>query len=53
MAIEITRKSLYDSDFLLWTQDTVAKIKARDFDRVDFENLIEEIGALGRSEKKN
>ena len=45
-------KSLYESDFLLWTQDTVAKIKAKDFDHVDFENLIEEIEALGRSEKK-
>ncbi len=45
-------KSLYESDFLLWTQDTVAKIKAKDFDLVDFENLIEEIEALGRSEKK-
>ncbi len=45
------RKSLYESDFLLWTQDTVAKIKARDFDHLDFENLIEEIEALGRSEK--
>jgi hypothetical protein len=52
MTQAITRKSLYESDFLLWTQDTVAKLKARDFDLVDFENLIEEIEALGRSEKK-
>ncbi len=52
MTQAITNKSLYESDFLLWTQDAVAKIKARDFDHVDFENLIEEIEALGRSEKK-
>jgi hypothetical protein len=48
----IARKSLYESDFLLWTQDTVAKLKARDFDHVDLENLLEEIESLGRSEKK-
>ena len=51
-----TRKSLnaslYETDFLLWTEETVAKLKARDFDHVDFENLIEEIESLGRSEKK-
>jgi Domain of unknown function DUF29 len=46
------QKSLYESDFLLWTQDTVAKLKARDFDHLDLENLIEEIEALGRSEKQ-
>ena len=52
MTQAISRKSLYESDFLLWTQDTVAKLKARDFDHVDFENLIEEIESLGRSEKQ-
>jgi len=51
MTQAISRKSLYESDFLLWTQDTVAKLKARDFDNVDFENLIEEIESLGRSDK--
>lgn len=52
MTQTITQKSLYESDFLLWTQETVAKIRAKDFDHVDFENLIEEIEALGRSEKQ-
>jgi len=48
----ILSKSLYESDFLLWTQDTVTKLKARDFDHIDLEHLIEEIEALGRSEKQ-
>jgi len=52
MTQAILKKSLYDSDFLLWTQDTVAKLKAKDFDHVDLENLIEEIESLGKSEKK-
>jgi len=56
MTQAITRKSpnasLYETDFLLWTEETVAKLKARDFDHIDLENLIEEIESLGRSEKK-
>ena len=48
----VTRKSLYESDYLLWTQETIAKLKARDFANVDLDNLIEEIESLGKSERK-
>jgi len=44
--------SLYQRDFLLWTLDTVHKLRSRDFNQLDLENLIEEIESLGRSEKK-
>jgi len=44
--------SLYEQDILLWSEDTVAKLKARDFDHLDIENLIEEVEALGISQKK-
>jgi hypothetical protein len=49
MTQTIASKSLYESDFLLWTQDTIAKLRAKDFDHVDLENLLEEIEALGNS----
>jgi hypothetical protein len=56
MTQAITRKSLdkslYETDFLLWTEETVAKLKARNFDDLDLENLIEEIESLGKSDKK-
>ncbi len=52
MTQTITCKSLYETDFLLWTEETIAKLKARDFDHVDLENLIEEIESLGKSDKK-
>ena len=52
MTQTIARKSLYESDYMLWTQETIAKLKARDFDHVDFENLIEEMEDLGRSQRK-
>jgi hypothetical protein len=44
--------TLYELDFLLWTEETSNKLKARDFDCVDWENLIEEIEDLGRSQKR-
>lgn len=44
--------SLYEQDILLWSEDTVAKLKARDFDHLDIEHLIEEVEALGISQKK-
>ena len=44
--------SLYEQDILLWSEDTVAKLKVRDFDHLDLEHLIEEVEALGISQKK-
>jgi hypothetical protein len=44
--------SLYEQDILLWSEETVAKLKARDFDHLDIESLIEEVEALGISQKK-
>ena len=44
--------SLYEEDFLLWSEDTAAKLKARDFENLDFENLIEEVESLGISQRK-
>lgn len=46
------KTSLYERDFLLWTTDIVNKLKSKDFEHLDLENLIEEIESLGRSEKK-
>ncbi|NEP58275.1 MAG: DUF29 domain-containing protein [Symploca sp. SIO2G7] len=43
---------LYEQDILLWVEDTVAKLKARDFENLDLENLIEEVESLGISQKK-
>jgi hypothetical protein len=46
-----TRISLYDRDFALWVDDVAAKLKVRDFEHLDIDNLVEEIEALGRSER--
>jgi len=44
--------SLYDSDILLWVEDTVAKLRVGDFAHLDLENLIDEVESLGISQKK-
>ena len=43
--------SLYEQDYLLWIEDTVHKLQTRDIKGLDFDNLIEEIESLGRSQK--
>ncbi len=48
----IAKVKLYDRDYLQWVEDTVNKLRTRDFDHLDIENLIEEIEDLGKSEKK-
>lgn len=41
----------YDEDFALWSAEQAALIRAGKFDRVDLENVAEEIESLGRSEE--
>ncbi len=42
----------YPNDFYGWTQQQAALLKARKFNELDFENLIEEIESMGASERK-
>lgn len=44
--------NLYDRDFYLWLQTTANLLKQRKLEMVDFDNLIEEIESMGRSERK-
>ncbi|WP_448534273.1 DUF29 domain-containing protein [Parathermosynechococcus lividus] len=43
--------SLYNADYQLWLDQTIAQLKARNFSDLDLDNLIEEIESLGRGEK--
>jgi PAS domain-containing protein len=45
-------KSLYDSDYNLWIIETVKQLENRDFNSVDWDNLIEEVLGLSRSDKR-
>lgn len=48
----IPQSKLYDRDFVAWCKDTVAKLKARDIDGLDFEHLIEEIEGLANRDRR-
>ncbi|HBE48746.1 MAG TPA: DUF29 domain-containing protein [Cyanobacteria bacterium UBA11369] len=51
MVSKTTQTPLYERDFALWIEDTVAQLKARDVENLDWDNLVEEIEALGISQK--
>lgn len=44
--------TLYDRDFVAWCEDTAAKLRKREFDNLDVDNLIEEIESLGKSDRR-
>jgi hypothetical protein len=44
--------SVYERDFYAWTQQQAALLQDRDFAHLDIDNLIEEIEAMGRSERR-
>lgn len=54
MLLELKQKSksLYDTDYNLWVLETVVKLEKRDFNSIDWENLIEEVLSLSKSDKR-
>ncbi len=52
MASQITDlKLLYETDYFQWLEKTIKLLNNRQLENLDYENLIEELEALGRSEK--
>jgi hypothetical protein len=41
----------YQNYFYSWTQQQTALLKSKPFNKLDFDNLIEEIESMGISEK--
>jgi uncharacterized protein DUF29 len=44
-------KNIYETDFYGWTLVQSSLLKERNMEKLDYENLIEEIESMGRSEK--
>ncbi|QOV21582.1 DUF29 domain-containing protein [Anabaenopsis elenkinii] len=44
--------TLYDTDYHLWVLETVQQLENRDFNSVDWSNLIDEVWDLSRREKR-
>ncbi|WP_338028722.1 DUF29 domain-containing protein [Gloeothece citriformis] len=45
-------QTLYSKDFALWVEETVNQLKAKEFNQVDWDNLIEEIESLAKKDKR-
>jgi len=43
----------YNQDFYKWTQDQVVFLERKEFTKLDIENLIDEVGDLGKSVKRS
>jgi hypothetical protein len=44
-------QTLYEDDYCLWVDTTAQQIRERDFDAIDWENLLEEVESLGREQR--
>jgi Domain of unknown function DUF29 len=51
--IQVTEKTLYEQDFALWLQTTIARLKVDDIRDLDTKHLIEELeGLAGRDRQE-
>lgn len=46
-------QTLYETDYLRWIETNLEKLKNRDYDSVDWQNLIEEFEDMGKSERRS
>lgn len=44
----LNASNLYTTDFYAWTQAQVLLLRSQQWERVDLDNLVEEIESLGR-----
>ena len=51
-ALADDRQSLYERDFCLWLEQQAGLLRERRFDELDIANLVEEIEAMARKDKK-
>ncbi|MEH2203889.1 MAG: DUF29 domain-containing protein [Nostoc sp.] len=52
MTTIIDLKTLYESNYLQWLEETIKCLRARQLAEVDYENLIEELEDLAKNEKR-
>ncbi|MDY6782969.1 MAG: DUF29 domain-containing protein [Cyanobacteriota bacterium] len=47
-----TPTRVYDLDFVAWTEQTAQLLRSRQFEKVDWDAIIEEIESLGKSDRR-
>ena len=51
--LDVNLEKLYDRDYLKWIETTVEKLRLRDYSNIDWENMIEAIEDMGRTERRS
>lgn len=51
--LDVNLQNLYDRDYLKWIETTVEKLRLRDYSNIDWENMIEQIEDMGRTERRS
>lgn len=52
MTVQSPLTTLYKEDYYLWVQTTLQQLKEKNLDLVDWDNLIEELGSLGKQQQQ-
>ncbi|MBP1208120.1 hypothetical protein JOD97_006207 [Duganella sp. 1411] len=42
----------HDTDFLIWTNAQIELLRAKQFDRLDLDNIVEELESMARAERR-
>ena len=50
---QINQKTLYDQDYVQWIEATLQQLRDRHYERVDWDNLMEEIEDMGKRERRS
>ena len=50
--MNMTISNLYDRDYQLWLENTINQLRQGDFQGVDWQNLLEELADLEKSERR-
>lgn len=50
--IKKTPSNLYETDYLQWIESNLEKLRQKNYQQVDWENLLEEIEDMARSERR-
>ena len=49
---QVNQKTLYDRDYVQWVEATLQQLRDRDYENVDWINLLEEIEDMGKRERQ-
>jgi Domain of unknown function DUF29 len=49
--LKVSQSELYETDYYLWIQETIEKLRHQNYSQVDWTNLLDEIEDMGKRER--